>query len=231
MIIAWGFAHIHLCCYFMTCAAVDERIRQHGSCSTNRHSVSLSQLASSFSGESALPPNLLLPTNLVDPSRLSKSEPTSLDLIHMYRSQLFYVAAVVVKLTCCRSKKKVSQTTDSSLLRISLFIPLFIIWKLSVADCSLLLQSVLLLLQTAPCPSWGSVMPSFPLIWAPSTRGWRPWRVWTASRWVWLSSTRMSLRCLRGKDELTFSNASIWKLSSLIVHQLWCLGTKFISLK
>lgn len=36
--------------------------------------LSLSQLASSFSGESVLPPNLLLPTNLVDPSRLSKSK-------------------------------------------------------------------------------------------------------------------------------------------------------------
>ncbi|XP_030290456.1 large ribosomal subunit protein uL4m [Sparus aurata] len=33
------------------------------------------RLASSFSGESALPPNLLLPTNLVDPSRLKRPPP------------------------------------------------------------------------------------------------------------------------------------------------------------
>lgn len=37
--------------------------------------LSCLQFASSFSGEGALPPNLLLPTNLVDPSRLSESEP------------------------------------------------------------------------------------------------------------------------------------------------------------
>ena len=67
-------------CYFNTCAAVDERLRQNGSCSTNQ-TLSLSQLASSFSGESALPPNLLLPTNLVDPSRLSKS--TQLTSVHV----------------------------------------------------------------------------------------------------------------------------------------------------
>ncbi|XP_076585312.1 large ribosomal subunit protein uL4m [Chaetodon auriga] len=33
------------------------------------------RLASSFSGESALPPNLLLPTNLVDPARLKRPPP------------------------------------------------------------------------------------------------------------------------------------------------------------
>lgn len=38
------------------------------------HHVSVThQFTSSFSGESALPPNLLLPSNLVDPARLSKS--------------------------------------------------------------------------------------------------------------------------------------------------------------
>lgn len=34
----------------------------------------LSQFASSFFGESTLPPNLLLPTNLMDPARLSESK-------------------------------------------------------------------------------------------------------------------------------------------------------------
>uniref|UniRef100_A0A3Q3WK27 Large ribosomal subunit protein uL4m n=1 Tax=Mola mola TaxID=94237 RepID=A0A3Q3WK27_MOLML len=35
----------------------------------------VARLASSFSGESVLPPNLLLPTNLVDPSRLKRPPP------------------------------------------------------------------------------------------------------------------------------------------------------------
>lgn len=44
------------------------------------------RFASSFAGESAVPPNLLLPTNLVDPSRLKRPAPASDSTLPVLRS-------------------------------------------------------------------------------------------------------------------------------------------------
>lgn len=114
--------------------------------------------------------------------------------------------------------------------------------RLNSINWSFLPQSALLLLQTAPCLSWGSAMLSFLLIWAPSRRGWRLWRVETASRWVWLISTRMSSQCLRGKAQSTFAKLQYENvlfcsqfLSAKICHRYqtiinWCSDTMFLNI-